>query len=587
MNNVSRVRTVQQEQQLSALVRPEEVHAEVERISSHPNFANAPMLQRFLRFSVEKALAGAGAELKEYTIGCEVFGRGASFDPSQSSTVRTQAFNLRRRLNAFYQEQGAAYPFRIVFEPGSYAPLFVPAESSSGPAPLGARAGDKVSLQFSIVEVPAGGELLNRQLSELRGEIISQFTQSPHVRLLLPHPAGARPDFMAEAWPSITEREATIQVQLIDRRNGGFYLWAGAFSWELARFDARSVARRLQTELEQVITSSARGGVAPARRRDPQAEHACSDGAGFLTRFTASDCTRALRAYRAAMDAAPEEVEGYAWFAMAAVQFQFLQDSSSAPKAVEARIAAANAVALDPNSVGAQVARGSMLALFDWDLTSAAKYLTRAERLGGGKWPDGLCGAARALLYLVPRMEFGEAAQELEALSRAYPADLFVRYALGLALLFGGRREEALSTFQRMLEMDDRCGMGALGAARALAGQPGGAQQVSSYLRMAESIFGRTPAVLGLDGYLAGVAQDNARQASIEAELVAMSTPVDRWNYERALLALGRGHREDAMLLLEEAVRAKETAAFFWRQDPLFAEISVQPESRQLAALVG
>ena len=38
-------------------------------------------LSRFLRFAVEQALAGHEDQLKEYTIGVEVFDRSASYDP--------------------------------------------------------------------------------------------------------------------------------------------------------------------------------------------------------------------------------------------------------------------------------------------------------------------------------------------------------------------------------------------------------------------------------------------------------------------------------------------------------------------------
>ena len=103
-------------------VSPEEVHREVERICAHPLFSNAPMLRRFLRFTIEKTLAGQLDAVKEYTIGSEGLGRGTSFDPARSSIVRTQAFNLRQRLNALYEEQGTPNSFRIVFEPGSYVP---------------------------------------------------------------------------------------------------------------------------------------------------------------------------------------------------------------------------------------------------------------------------------------------------------------------------------------------------------------------------------------------------------------------------------------------------------------------------------
>ena len=106
----------------------EDIQREVERICAHPLFSSAPMLRRFLKFVVEKTLAGQLEAVKEYTIGSEGLGRGTSFDPSRTSIVRTQAFNLRSRLNAVYEQQGTPNGLRIVFEPGGYVPQFVRTE---------------------------------------------------------------------------------------------------------------------------------------------------------------------------------------------------------------------------------------------------------------------------------------------------------------------------------------------------------------------------------------------------------------------------------------------------------------------------
>jgi hypothetical protein len=110
-------------------VSSDEINREVDRICAHPLFSNAPMLRRLLRFTVEKTLAGDTKSVKEFTIGSEGLGRGSSFDPSRSSIVRTQAFNLRQRLNTMYEEQGSPNGVRILYEPGGYIPLFQRAKS--------------------------------------------------------------------------------------------------------------------------------------------------------------------------------------------------------------------------------------------------------------------------------------------------------------------------------------------------------------------------------------------------------------------------------------------------------------------------
>ena len=76
----------------------DEVRAACERIASSPGFRNSDRMVRFLRFVVEKTLAGAAGELKEYLLGVEVFDRAESFDPKLDTIVRVEARRLRTTL---------------------------------------------------------------------------------------------------------------------------------------------------------------------------------------------------------------------------------------------------------------------------------------------------------------------------------------------------------------------------------------------------------------------------------------------------------------------------------------------------------
>jgi hypothetical protein len=53
-------------------------------------FIQSARLGRFLRFTVERTLAGEGDMLKEYLIGTEVYDRPSSYGPSEDSIVRTE-----------------------------------------------------------------------------------------------------------------------------------------------------------------------------------------------------------------------------------------------------------------------------------------------------------------------------------------------------------------------------------------------------------------------------------------------------------------------------------------------------------------
>jgi eukaryotic-like serine/threonine-protein kinase len=111
-------------------VSPESVRLALQTILSADAFSGSERLRRFLQFLVERTLAGKTDDLKEYTIGLEVFDRDPSYDPRVDSTVRVHAGKLRDRLREYYLGQGKLDAVRIDIPKGTYVPVFV----SAGPA---------------------------------------------------------------------------------------------------------------------------------------------------------------------------------------------------------------------------------------------------------------------------------------------------------------------------------------------------------------------------------------------------------------------------------------------------------------------
>jgi serine/threonine-protein kinase len=103
---------------------PSSVREQLKRILASSGFHNSEALRHLLHYTVEAALSGNADHLKEYSIAVEALGRPPSFDPHQETIVRVQARKLRERLAAWYADEGSKESIRIVFRPGSYAPLF-------------------------------------------------------------------------------------------------------------------------------------------------------------------------------------------------------------------------------------------------------------------------------------------------------------------------------------------------------------------------------------------------------------------------------------------------------------------------------
>jgi adenylate cyclase len=114
----------------------EEVRAELKRILASEGFANADRMSAFLRYVVDRALAGEGDKVKEYAIGVDVFGRDANYDPRLDSIVRVEARRLRSKLEEYYARAGSVDPVTIVLRRGGYLPVFeTKAAQPQAPAP--------------------------------------------------------------------------------------------------------------------------------------------------------------------------------------------------------------------------------------------------------------------------------------------------------------------------------------------------------------------------------------------------------------------------------------------------------------------
>ena len=81
---------------------------------------------RLLAFVGEKYLQRQEAQLTEFTIATEVFGRSPkTFDPTQDAVVRVEAHRLRKKLRELYEaNDSAAHAVRISLPAGTYVPKF-------------------------------------------------------------------------------------------------------------------------------------------------------------------------------------------------------------------------------------------------------------------------------------------------------------------------------------------------------------------------------------------------------------------------------------------------------------------------------
>jgi hypothetical protein len=103
---------------------PEEVLAQLERLLASRHLRESHQLHCFLEFVVRETLSGRQDGLKEYLLGCQVFGRRPDYDPRHDGIVRVQATTLRKRLEKYYADEGASARVLIELPRGGYVPSF-------------------------------------------------------------------------------------------------------------------------------------------------------------------------------------------------------------------------------------------------------------------------------------------------------------------------------------------------------------------------------------------------------------------------------------------------------------------------------
>jgi hypothetical protein len=117
-------KSMQDVEHLAFVSEPATIREQLQRLLSHPLFANSKRYPALLSYAVEQTLLGNAVELKERSIGIEVFGRAPTYDANADPVVRITAGEVRKRLSLYYYDSSHAGELVIELPLGSYVPVF-------------------------------------------------------------------------------------------------------------------------------------------------------------------------------------------------------------------------------------------------------------------------------------------------------------------------------------------------------------------------------------------------------------------------------------------------------------------------------
>lgn len=148
------------------------VRSQLERILSDGRFAASKRYPQLLRYIVEETLADNEENLKERTIGVEVFHRSPDYDTNLDPVVRLCAAEVRKRLALYYQFPAHGGELRIDLNPGSYVPVFSQPSSEASSIIVDTLPAEVVFKPEQIIPPPKDRKISGRAWFMVSGAII-------------------------------------------------------------------------------------------------------------------------------------------------------------------------------------------------------------------------------------------------------------------------------------------------------------------------------------------------------------------------------------------------------------------------------
>ncbi len=167
------------------------------RVANSSYFCKGPKLRAFLLYVCENTIHGGPENVREQLIGSKVFGRAVDYVLNEDNIVRVEARELRKRLEAYFANEGKNEPIVIDMPKGAYVPVFRPREEAALP-PAESEPEEQPPPAVAVPAAPgrsAGWLAAALAIGLLISLIVSLWLLAENRRLRqIPNDAGARED---------------------------------------------------------------------------------------------------------------------------------------------------------------------------------------------------------------------------------------------------------------------------------------------------------------------------------------------------------------------------------------------------------
>lgn len=566
-----------------------EVRALLEKILASAGFRNSERMRRFLRITVERTLDGATDQLKEFSLGHDVFDRGRDYDPRTDSIVRVEARRLRKKLRAYYDGEGLLDKIVIQFPPGKYIPNFSLAAAATQ-ADVEKLLDPKTVavLPFSNLSSDPEQSYFCDGISE---DIIDALSTVRDLRVLgrgatfmLRDPAMDPRDIGASLSAgtivegSVRKAGGTLRVsaRLIDTQTG-HVRWSTTI--DRPETDVFAIKDEIATAITATLCDQVSAGM-----RLPSPAPSIEAYALYLKGRHAANLLDA-EGYRTAIDyfsRAIAEFPDYAppYSGMADVYTAMTSWSMARPSSVMpiAKRAAEDALRLDPSLAHAYTSLAWVTLCYEWNWTEGLSLAQKALVLE----PNYAYGYMAIGAFYMVLGRIADAREKLEHSLRLNPLSIRAHRLLGLALTIEGKFDESDQRLQaaRAL-MPDSHELAWMMAAVYLA-----QGRIEEGLRYARECQGDPPVprmlAMLVEAKASAGQEKEAREILVRIEEMSTREYVDPWAFCRMHMALGDA--EQAIHFLGRSFDERSTLALFAPVDPALRPLRTDARFHRIIA---
>jgi TolB-like protein/DNA-binding winged helix-turn-helix (wHTH) protein/tetratricopeptide (TPR) repeat protein len=372
-----------------------------------------------------------------------------------------------------------------------------------------------------------------------------------------------------------------ITAQLIEASTDR-HLWAQSYEGDVRDLLGlqNQVANAIADEIRIKLTPQEQVSLKNGRAVNPEAYEDYLKGRYFWNRRNGGGLEKAVEYYQRALRSDSNYAPAYAGLAQSYVLLAGLNAPIDNLISM-GKSAAHEALSLDPSLAEAHTAL-ALLTFHEWNFPEAEREYKLAVTLGPNYatahdwYGDG---------FLVLMGRFEETNQEMKQALALDPVSRIIATDWGQVLRFERRYDEAYQELSKVLELDPEFSEALVERGLLLLSQ----RKYEAALADLEAArrVDKTPRRLALLGYGYGLAGKRAQAKSALRELHAQraTTYVSPWAV--AIVHIGLGENDKALVWLEKAYRERSADCIALKVDPLYDPLRSDPRFQDLMRLTG